>query len=69
MTELWAILGALAAAVVGILGYGAAQRRKGREHERNEANAETLDRIEQGRRAVDRDGTPDERVRDNDGRW
>lgn len=73
MTELAIILGAIAAAIAGLLGYGHHQRRAGRKDAEHKANADTLDRQRRGREAV-RDGRasgrdPDDRLRDNDAHW
>ena len=69
MIRLYALIGTIVAAIVGVLGFGASQRRQGRKQQEAKANAETLERLEEGRRAVVRDGDPDQRVRDNDGQW
>jgi hypothetical protein len=66
-------LGALAAAVVSALFL---TRRNGRKEGREQAQMEALkdaqERTERGREAVVRGrsaGTPDQRLRDNDGKW
>jgi hypothetical protein len=65
-----AVAGALVLAVVAAFFGG---RRSGKEDLRNERAGDTLDALEQGRDAVqagrDSGGTPDERLRQNDGRW
>jgi hypothetical protein len=65
-----AVAGAVVLAVVAAFFRG---RSAGREGLKDEQAGDTLDRLEKGREAVQRGrdggGTPDERVRQNDGRW
>ncbi|TQE92564.1 MAG: hypothetical protein FKY71_19790 [Spiribacter salinus] len=72
MTE---VLGLLGAAVLAVIGAWFAGQRKGRRDEHRDAISEAMrdekERLQKGRDAV-RDGRgsdPDERLRDNDGRW
>ena len=70
MIDLLISIGAII--VAAALAYLGGQRR-GTQNEKAKRDAETLERLERGRDAV-RDGragggTPDERLRQNDGRW
>jgi len=73
MTELYLWLGGLLAALVSIFAYGRSQKSKGRKEAESDAIRDAQERIERGRKAVN-DGRasgnePDQRLRDNDGRW
>lgn len=64
-------IGGTLVAVLAVLGYGAAQRRKGAQAAKNEGLRDAVDRIEKGSQAV-RDGRgddPADRLRRNDGKW
>lgn len=65
-----AVAGALVLAVVAAFFGG---RKSGREDLRNEQAGDTLDAIKRGREAVqdgrDSGASPDDRLRQNDGRW
>lgn len=70
--DLLSIVAPLVALVVAVLaGFGLrwSGKRAGKSEAEADRHADTLERIEKGRRAVDRDDTPDQRVRDNDGQW
>lgn len=65
------IIGLLALVVGGFAGLGIGQnrgRKQGRKEAEGEAAQDTLKRVDKGRDAI-RDGNPDKRVRDNDGKW
>jgi uncharacterized protein HemX len=54
----------------GAFAWGRRQRNKGRKEAEHEQTQDTLDRFQKGQDAKrDSDGTPDERVRRNDGQW
>jgi len=71
VSDLAIILGGVVAGVLAILGYGKAQKRKGKDDAERDAMQDAYDRVAAGRDAVrdGRDGKPDERVSDNDARW
>lgn len=71
MTRLKIVLAVIGAAVVALLTALGQARQAGKQDAEDEANANTLERIEAGRQAV-RDGRgnlPDDRVRNNDDAW
>jgi uncharacterized protein HemX len=54
----------------GLFAWGRHKRNQGREDAHNDQTADTLDRLKKAQDAKrDSDGTPDERVRRNDGQW
>lgn len=76
MIDLLTALMGIAALVASVIGALFFNRRKGRKEGREQAQMEALkdaqERTERGREAVVRGrsaGTPDQRLRDNDGKW
>jgi fructose-1,6-bisphosphatase/sedoheptulose 1,7-bisphosphatase-like protein len=70
MTDLLISIGAvIVAAALAYLG----GQRQGKANEKAKRDAETMERLERGRKAVLRKrnsgATPDERLRENDGHW
>ena len=73
MTRIKAWLAVAGAIVLAVAAAFFGGRKAGKEGLRNEQAGDTLDAIKRGREAVqagrDSGATPDDRVRQNDGRW
>jgi len=65
--KLW--LAAAGAVIVAVAAAFLRGRAAGKGDERNDRNEDTLERLDAGRRNIDRDGDPNERLRRNDSDW